>query len=114
MHASFVRSIKFIYMLPLLVQEITVPEGQPLVADCCCGVSSTLSSPQYISPHICCNPSQWPISCVAVLPLLKGAAVLIVPKADGRITTPSLSFGPPSGLEYPIIPPAIFPIQIFK
>src|SRR5688572_28948998 len=99
MQASFVRSIKFIYMLPLLVQEIIVPEGQPLVADCCGGVSSTLSSPQYLSPHICCRPSQWPISWVAVLPLLKGAETLTVPNAEGRITTPSLSLGPPNGLE---------------
>ena len=63
------------------------------------GVSATLSVPAQpvpSSPQMWFRLSQWPISCVAVRPRLNGAAAVpFVPKADCRITTPSVAAGPP-------------------
>src|SRR5215467_15210624 len=59
--------------------------------------------------------SQCPISCVAVLPRLKGAvAVPFVPKAVLRITTPSVLAGPPGNCAYPKSPPANEQTQRFR
>src|ERR1700722_3103433 len=78
MHASFVKSIKFVYISPLgpSVQLIIIPLGQPYSAACCGGVSSTLSSPQSASPQVCIKFNQCPVSCVAVLPSLKGTVAV--------------------------------------
>src|SRR5512137_268755 len=59
--------------------------------------------------------SQWPTSCVAVLPRLKGGlAVPEVPKAVFRITTPSVFLGPPGNCAYPRMPFARAHTQIFR
>ncbi|MNL04176.1 hypothetical protein D3C87_1247400 [compost metagenome] len=74
-------------------------EGWPMFGPPWFGVSATLSVPEQpvpSSPHIWFKFSQWPISCVAVRPRWNGgAAVPVVPKADCRITTPSVATGPP-------------------
>ena len=118
MQASSVKSIKFINISPLPFTEhaeVCGKAGQPLLKDCCGGVSAIPSSPQEASPHKCLRPSQCAISCVAVRPLLKGAVILpVVPNALYCITTPSLSACEPGRLAYPRLLPNKLQTQIFK
>ena len=62
--------------------------GQPPFLSLAVGVSFTLSSPHSLSPHIWIKLSQWPISCVRVLPLCP-AAIPTDPHRSPRKTIPS-------------------------
>ena len=70
----------------------------------CNGVSLIESSAtqSFALPQICLRFNQWPTSCVAVLPKLKGASALpSLPKYLCEITTPSVFEGMPGNWAKP-------------
>src|SRR5439155_18704315 len=92
--------------------------GRPKFGPAALGVSLTSSDPPHpvpSSPQMWKRLSQWPISWVALLPLSNGAAAVpVVPNALWRITTPSLSAGPPGNCAYPKSPPPSWHTQMLR